>query len=179
MRFLLSFAPAMLLTGAAFAADLPNPALTPGDALTAVPTAKAATCLSKLTGQEVSKGDPVTQEMVCTSGYTKCVRAVAPPVRASAFHGYGLQGNHTGYCEGQEGCELDHLVSLEIGGSNSVKNLWPQSFDTSPWNAHVKDQLENFFHAEVCAGRIPLEQAQKEISSNWIDAYRKYLGEPR
>jgi hypothetical protein len=39
---------------------------------------------------------------------------------------------------------VDHLVSLEIGGANTVQNLWPQSYDTTPWNAHVKDKLENF-----------------------------------
>ena len=179
MRYLLALVPATAMAGSVLAADLPTPAVTPGDVLTGVPTPKAAACLSGLTHQHVSKGEPITLEMICTPGYTKCVRAVAPPVRASAFHNYGLQRNRTGYCEGQEGCELDHLISLEIGGSNSVKNLWPQSFDTSPWNAHVKDQLENFFHAEVCAGRMPLEQAQREIASNWIEAYRKYLGEPR
>jgi hypothetical protein len=49
---------------------------------------------------------------------------------------------------------------------------------TQPWNARVKDQLENFLHAEVCAGRIPIEQAQREIAQDWIAAYQKYLGEP-
>ena len=57
-------------------------------------------------------------------------------------------------------------------------NLWPESFRTQPWNARVKDQLENFLHAEVCAGRMPIEQAQREIAEDWIAAYQKYLGEP-
>ncbi len=42
----------------------------------------------------------------------------------------------------------------------------------------MKDRLENFLHAEVCAGRMPIEQAQREIASDWIAAYQKYLGEP-
>jgi hypothetical protein len=43
-------------------------------------------------------------------------------------------------------------------------------------NAHVKDQLENWLHTEVCAGRMPLKQAQEEIASNWIESFNKHLG---
>ena len=45
-----------------------------------------------------------------------------------------------------------------------------------PWNAHVKDKLEDRLHALVCAGRLPLEQAQREIAADWIAAYEKYVG---
>jgi hypothetical protein len=38
--------------------------------------------------------------------------------------------------------EVDNLISLELGGPNSLKNLWPESHRTSPWNAQVKDRLE-------------------------------------
>jgi hypothetical protein len=34
------------------------------------------------------------------------------------------------------------LIPLELGGSNSVKNLLPESYRTSRWNARVKDRLE-------------------------------------
>jgi len=68
--------------------------------------------------------------------------------------------------------EVDHLISLELGGSNSIRNLWPQSYETHPWNAHVKDVLENELHGEVCAGRMPLVAAQQEIARDWIAAFR-------
>ena len=63
--------------------------------------------------------------------------------------------------------------SLELGGSNDLKNLWPEPYEGEEFNAHVKDQLENWLHAEVCAGRMPSKEAQKEISSNWIEAFKK------
>ncbi len=39
----------------------------------------------------------------------------------------------------------------------------------------MKDALENKLHKLACAGTITLEQAQKEIASDWIAAYRKYV----
>jgi hypothetical protein len=50
--------------------------------------------------------------------------------------------------------------------------------DTTPWNAHVKDKLEDRLHGLVCAGKLPIEQAQREIATDWIAAYERYLGEP-
>lgn len=41
-----------------------------------------------------------------------------------------------------------------------------------------KDELEVYFHGEVCAGRMPLEQAQRQIAEHWTAAYRRYFGEP-
>ena len=61
------------------------------------------------------------------------------------------------------------------GGSNAVKNLWPQSFQTQPWNAHVKDQLENRLHRLVCVEKVDLNTAQHDIATDWIAAYRKYF----
>jgi len=56
--------------------------------------------------------------------------------------------------------------------------LWPEPYEGEEFNAHVKDQLENWYHTEVCAGRMSLKKAQKDISTNWIEAYRKHLGTP-
>jgi hypothetical protein len=70
--------------------------------------------------------------------------------------------------------EVDHLISLELGGSNDIKNLWPESYRTEPWNAHVKDKLEDRLHDLVCAGRISLAEAQRAIATDWIAAYRRF-----
>jgi hypothetical protein len=70
--------------------------------------------------------------------------------------------------------ELDFLVTPELGGSQDVRNLWPEPY-YSTWNARVKDQLEDYLHEAVCTGALPLSTAQKEISGDWIAAYKKYF----
>jgi hypothetical protein len=137
-------------TSAAFAQQpqpiLPDPRLTPGDVF------------------------DVTATDLCTPGYTKRVRNVPPSVKAQAYREYGITEHHAG------DFEVDHLVPLELGGSNSLKNLWPQSYRTEPWNARTKDELENRLHELVCGGRLDLKTAQQAIASNWIEAYKKYVG---
>ena len=72
---------------------------------------------------------------------------------------------------------MDHLIPLSLRGSNSIRNLWPQSTQTSPWNSYVKDALERKLHRLVCAGELDLKTAQREIATNWIEAYKKYVSE--
>lgn len=67
---------------------------------------------------------------------------------------------------------VDHLIPLSLGGSNSIRNLWPQSTKTSPWNSYVEDALERKLHKVICAGELDLKTAQREIASNWIEAYK-------
>jgi hypothetical protein len=40
----------------------------------------------------------------------------------------------------------------------------------------VKDALERKLHKLVCAGQLDLKTAQREIASDWIEAYKKYMG---
>jgi hypothetical protein len=108
---------------------------------------------------------------ICQPGYSKTVRHTSGKLKASIYREYGLDrtGSHF---------EIDHLISLELGGADVAENLWPQSYDTLPWNAHVKDKLEDRLHALVCSGKLRLEQAQREIATDWIAAYQRYLGKP-
>jgi hypothetical protein len=39
----------------------------------------------------------------------------------------------------------------------------------------VKDALERKLHKLVCAGQLDLKTAQREIASDWIEAYQKYV----
>jgi hypothetical protein len=112
---------------------------------------------------------PVTVQDICTPGYSRKVRSVPAQVKRDVYRQYAVASHVAGEYE------VDHLISLELGGSNSERNLWPQSYWTSPWNAHVKDKLENALHREVCAGRLPLDVAQHAIATDWIAAYRKYV----
>jgi hypothetical protein len=139
----------------AFGADLPTPSLTPG---------------------VVRPG--ITADDLCPVAHTGQVRNVTAADKRAVFQSYGLAGNHTGYCDVDGGCEIDHLISLELGGANDRENLWPQPYSGTVWNARVKDKLEDRLHRMVCAGTITLQSAQQEIASDWIGAYRRYIGDP-
>lgn len=120
--------------------------------------------------------DPsATVQVICQPGYTgrPGVRHVTLATKRRVFAAYGIDPHGPG-----APYEVDHLVSLEIGGSNDPANLWPQSYVSQPWNAHLKDALEDRLHALVCSGKLPLDQAQKAISSAWIAAYRQYVASP-
>lgn len=110
--------------------------------------------------------------IVCQPGYTKTVRHTSSSVKHRVYRDYGIDPRDGHY-------EIDHLVPLELGGADVRENLWPESYETAPWNARVKDQLENFLHAEVCAGRMSIEQAQRLIARDWITAYQQLLGQPQ
>jgi hypothetical protein len=71
--------------------------------------------------------------------------------------------------------EMDHLISLELGGSKSVENLFPEAASPRP-GFHEKDKLENRLHAEVCADEISLRSAQHQIRANWLKAYHREFG---
>lgn len=68
-------------------------------------------------------------------------------------------------------CELDHLISLELGGNDTVDNIWPQC---GPNGAVLcerffkrKDAVENFLAKQVREGKMPLADAQKGIATDW------------
>ena len=105
-----------------------------------------------------------TRENICLSGYAGSVRNVSSRLKQQVFDEYQLDRTKDKY-------EVDHLISLELGGSNDIKNLWPQSFTTHPWNAHVKDKLENRLHREICDGILTVEEAQDAIKGDWIKTY--------
>jgi hypothetical protein len=68
--------------------------------------------------------------------------------------------------------EVDHLIPLSIGGSNDIANLWPEAAEPRP-GFHEKDKVENYLHRGVCSGRMALQEAQREISGNWLAVYEK------
>ncbi len=108
----------------------------------------------------------VTQETIgrtiCTPGWTETVR---PPtsytnrIKQAAIRAYGQYAGPD-----PASYELDHLISLELGGSPSaVANLWPEQ------GLHnAKDPVENAAHRAICAGQITLADAQHAIATDWI-----------
>jgi hypothetical protein len=72
--------------------------------------------------------------------------------------------------------EEDHVVPLCLAGApQDPANLWPQP-RFGEWGADRKDTLEAKLCRLVCDGRVPLAEAQREIATDWIAAYRKYIG---
>jgi hypothetical protein len=71
--------------------------------------------------------------------------------------------------------EIDHIVSLELGGSNDIANLFPEKANAHP-GYHVKDKLENKLHDMVCASQIALKKAQQAIAANWQELYKQVFG---
>lgn len=106
-------------------------------------------------------------KQLCTPGYSSKVRNVPDSEKTKVFAAYGIarSGNF----------EVDHLISLELGGSNDIFNLWPQSYLTKTWNARQKDKLENRLHWLVCHGQLSVYDAQAAVSRDWIAAYVKYV----
>jgi hypothetical protein len=108
----------------------------------------------------------VTTARVCRSGYAKSVRSVSASTKNAMYAAYGMSTHFNG-----DNGEVDHLVSLELGGSNSRANLFPEAATPRP-GSHEKDRLENELHHEVCAGTITLRRAQLLIARDWLSAYR-------
>ncbi len=107
------------------------------------------------------------KSIICVSGYTQTVRNVTTATKKKVFKEYGIPWSlHSNY-------EVDHLISLELGGSNDISNLWPESYGIKN-GSRSKDVFENYLHHEVCAGRLSLSAAQREISSNWLVYYQQW-----
>jgi hypothetical protein len=104
---------------------------------------------------------------ICRPGYTKTVRP-----SASVTSRFKYEVAYPAYGEPHsKKTELDHLVSLELGGANDAANLWPEY----PPTPNPKDTVENALHAAVCDGRVKLTAAQNAIARNWETA-EKVLG---
>jgi hypothetical protein len=110
----------------------------------------------------------VGKARICVSGYSASVRNVPQAEATAVYARYGVA--HVPYAH-----EVDHLVSLEIGGSNAIANLWPEPY-AGRWGARTKDVLENRLHELVCSGRLALRKAQRIEARNWVAAYRRYVG---
>jgi hypothetical protein len=72
--------------------------------------------------------------------------------------------------------EIDHIVSLELGGSNNIANLFPEKRDVAP-GYKVKDALETHLNTLVCSNHtMTLKAAQVAIAANWEVLYKKVYG---
>lgn len=107
-----------------------------------------------------------TVSQICVSGYSSSVRNVPTSEKDAVYAEYGIQSHFAGQYE------VDHLISLELGGSNDISNLWPELASPTP-GFHQKDQAENYLHDQVCANKISLHDAQVQIATNWLDIWQQ------
>jgi hypothetical protein len=131
------------------ASNLPDPRRTPG----------------------IVNPDVTTQNMdatICRPGFTREIRPEANytnRIKRDLMAGSGEDPRHF---------ELDHLIPLSLGGHPSdVRNLWIQPRQ-GEWNAQRKNNLALKLRGLVCKREVDLSTAQKEISRDWIAAYRRY-----
>jgi Putative zinc-finger len=110
----------------------------------------------------------VNRSAVCAESNTKN-KPVSAAVRWRVFEEYGISGVDP------RAYEVDYLVTPALGGADDIHNLWPHSYSATEWNAQVKDALEDRLRGMVCDGSLDLTEAQREIATNWIAAYKKYF----
>jgi len=150
---LIASAIALIISLSALASDLPDPALTPGAIDPSITQANI-------------------QTTICVKGYTKTVRPPAGytnKLKKKQIREYGYDDTNPKHYE------EDHLIPLSIGGNpRDPRNLWPEP-RKSEWSALKKDQLEFAIYKMVCENEIMLKDAQDQMSSDWIVAYKKYV----
>jgi len=146
----------VLLNGVAHAqSSLPNPSRTPG-----------------------ALNDDVTQENI---HQTICVRGWTRTVRPPSHYTYELKRAQirNWYHGGRlRDYEEDHLIPLNLGGAPyDRRNLWPEPrHPADGWDADLKDELEARLNELVCSGQLDLAAAQHAIATDWIEAWRRYVG---
>ncbi|MGA7217673.1 MAG: hypothetical protein WBX38_05135 [Candidatus Sulfotelmatobacter sp.] len=112
---------------------------------------------------------PVTESEVCGGAAQRPISAVPVSLKRKVFEEYGVTQLQP------DAYEVDYLITPELGGATDIRNLWPEPYQNTLWNAHVKDQLEDRLRQMVCRGDVDLSTAQRDISTDWIAAYRKYF----
>lgn len=148
-----------------------------GTVLLTRPTRASGCKLGPLPDRRCSPGayySKLTRAVICSPGFrTSSIRDVPESEKFAVEGEYGLAARHYGRT-----LEIDHIISLELGGSNDRANLYPEeaAFASGAPGFHVKDQLENRAHEEVCSGQISLRSAQRQIAANWEHLFTRVFG---
>ncbi|GAA4038673.1 hypothetical protein GCM10023063_24890 [Arthrobacter methylotrophus] len=105
---------------------------------------------------------------ICKAGYTATIRPPASATdkfKTTSLSAYGQSYERT--------TELDHLIPLELGGTNSASNLWPEPNRAgATGTTNPKDAVENTFHKAICNHTVKLADAQNAIAANWAGALK-------
>jgi hypothetical protein len=138
-----------------------------------------AQALQGLPNPQITPGaiDPMVtqqnlQSTVCVKGYTATVRPdkrVTNRLKREQIRQYRYSDTDP------RNYEQDHLIPLSIGGNPSdPRNMWPQPREGA-WGADEKNDLEFIAYRLVCSGQLNLQEAQRRIAANWIEAYQAWV----
>lgn len=150
--------------------------------LTAVTIPPAAKC------QVRTRGEYVFPDPACTPGAvnphltnailhdpdfgTGCERdkATSATKKKQTYVWYGIT-KPTNNAEPHMICELDHLISIELGGADTLDNIWPQCGPKGAKGENrlfkQKDQVENWLAQMIRDGTMSKEEAQQGIAEDW------------
>lgn len=162
--------------------------LTLANALGAMPSGHIETYPDK--ALTPGKTDPAVsaatlKTTICRTGYTARVRSVSEETKKALVAGYLRADPEWPKCapiSGKATCEIDHLISLELGGSNEPGNLWPEPYcplstaGKTCFGAREKDVVETSLHRRICRGELALDRAQQIITTDWLAEFRKIKG---
>ncbi len=112
---------------------------------------------------------PVTKQQVCSAASRTEGPEVPASLQQQVFEAYGIAHPRP------DAYEIDYLITPDLGGAASIRNLWPQPYHDTVWNARVKDQLEERLHNLVCTGQLDLATAQHDLAADWVTAYKRYF----
>jgi hypothetical protein len=113
----------------------------------------------------------LTKTRICAVDFrTDPIRLVPQSEKEDVEREYGMPVMKYG-----KTLEIDHIVSLELGGSNDIANLFPEKRDVSP-GYNVKDKLENKLHDLVCDGTMTLSTVRRRIASDWQTLFKTVFG---
>lgn len=157
------------LTGGSATSAPTAPAL--GVTVLLAPRTHASTCRrGALPDRSCSPGAyyaRLTTSVICSSAFrTSTIRNVPIAEKYAVEREYGMPAQPYGRT-----LEIDHIIPLELGGSNDVANLFPEPGGGVD-SYHVKDKLENRLESLVCGGGMTLSAARAGIGRNWIALYR-------
>lgn len=114
----------------------------------------------------------LTKSVICAAGFrTGSIRNVPQTEKFSVEREYGMAAAYYGYS-----IEIDHIVPLELGGSNSIANLFPER-GSGAATYHLKDAAENRAKTWVCEGRLSLKAARLGFATDWELLYRSLFGQ--
>ncbi|UWZ84528.1 hypothetical protein [Occallatibacter riparius] len=115
----------------------------------------------------------VTLDVLKSSNFaTGCIRnkVESEDAKGAAYAWYALLAPSHNKGATQT-CELDHLVPLELGGGDSMDNIWaqcgPSGVVLKERYFKQKDEVERYLAGQVKAGAMDLKTAQRAIAKDY------------